>query len=200
MNKHCKGCKREITWGGKDCPFCGTGQNIVRYYLPHLVTLLFLASLATWVAYSYIEQTTEQIRQNVTEQLQTQIKAEQQQSENLKKQITQLQNELRSTQQQLSEFQTQQSNNFEDAEAKRQALQQQLEEAQQEAERQKGRANWLGKENLRLKTELESLKQHIANLEKSSDSLNKPSMGDAPSAETLSDIEAAKVSDSDGDQ
>jgi hypothetical protein len=198
MSKHCRGCNREISWGSYACPFCGAGSNPIRYYLPHLGVLAVVVATATGLSRVYIEHTAETIQQQAETEWKAQLKSVQETNQSLKQQLTQLKNELAIAQQEVEQLKSQQADSIGDAEARNTALKQQLSELQQEAERQKGRANWLGKENTRLKSELEQLKQQLVELQQSTSRQTGSAMFKVPETDSDASNQPPEKSDEDG--
>lgn len=165
MSKHCTGCKREISWGQKDCPFCGTSQSRIRQFLPYLTAVAVILGAAFWFGTLFLDQSISKIREQVQHEMSTQLEAERETIQNLNQQVADLRQQLAASDSELIKLKSQQSSSINEAQAENESLKNQLQTAQQEAERQKGRANWLGRENVKLKDEVDSLKQQLTELQ-----------------------------------
>ncbi|MEE4244576.1 MAG: hypothetical protein V2I33_04150 [Kangiellaceae bacterium] len=152
MAKHCSGCKREISWGNKDCPFCGSSHSSVFNSIKVLVVPAVVAMSSAAATYWY----SEQLNNQKSEALATEL---QQVKQQLIDQEVKLQKEIDTLNEEVAAANEAKRTNSSALAEQNKLLQQQLEASSQEIAKQKGRAGWLGRENRRLSNELTALKR-----------------------------------------
>ncbi len=166
MQKQCIGCQREISWGHNECPFCGASQSRLKYYRPQLLILLLLTAVGFWAGRYIHQQALTTAKLSIAEENQAIIQQNESQIQSLNAVLKEKEGELAILRTELNQLKENQSSNASETQNQLNDLRNQLTSAKAEAEKQQGRADWLGRENVRLKQEVEQLKQSLAEAEK----------------------------------
>lgn len=168
MQKQCIGCQREISWGQNECPFCGASQSRLKYYRPQLLILLLLIAAGLWGGRTVYQQALASAQQSMAEENQAIIQQNESQIQSLQTALAEKESELTTLQTELNQLKESQSSSASETQSQLKELRTQLTSAKAEVEKQQGRANWLGKENIRLKSEIDQLKLSLVEAEKQS--------------------------------
>ncbi len=161
MNKHCIGCQREISWGDNACPFCGASQSYIKYHFKSVVLVIIVLGALGYGGKTLFDLALAKSEQKITEQSQQELTQAKQSIAEKQTLITDLKKQLADATQKIEEFEKQKSANASQAQAASASLKQQLDATQKELEKQQGRAGWLGRENTRLKNEMNTLQQKL---------------------------------------
>ncbi len=165
MQKQCIGCQREISWGDNECPFCGASQSRLKYYRPQLLLLLLLIAVGLLGGRYIHQQALASAEQSMAENNHAIIQKNESQIQALQTALKDKESELTNLRTELNQLRDSQSSSASETESQLNELRNQLTSAKAEAEKQLGRANWLGKENVRLKSEIDQLKQALVEAE-----------------------------------
>ena len=170
MQKRCIGCKRNIAKDLQQCYFCGAHQGFIRYYRNSIIVTLILLLAVLWSGYRYIEKitldaqvTAAQIAENKNNELIHQLNQ-------TKLQLEQANNRFEQANEKIKQAQanaTQGSDLLGESKL-------QLQQQQDKTKKAESRANWLSKENGRLKSEIKSLTEKLAEIESSPAISNQP--------------------------
>ena len=155
MTSRCISCKREIAKSQKDCYICGSQQNYFIYYLKPLFSIFILLLVVAWFANGELDKRILDFQANQeNEKLQNAIqvgKDEERLNDNVN--LLKVENEALKDKINLQNLEIAKgSSNSSDN--------------QKLLDKEKGRTNWLRKENSRFAVKIKSLTEHIANLEK----------------------------------
>ncbi|WMS87927.1 hypothetical protein [Pleionea litopenaei] len=165
MASHCRGCQREISWGNKDCPFCGQSNSSISGFLKFISLLTLFLFISGSLGYGYAEWQKKHYQEEIKSSYDRQIQELSQANQATENKNQELIEERSSLLTQVDKLKSAQSSSNNASDEQIANLKQQLDNAEQEAKRQEGRASWLGKENQRYKDELESLKLQVNNLQ-----------------------------------
>jgi len=165
MAKQCIGCKREISTGILICPFCGANQSFFQYYLKSFVLFLLIVISAIIAGYYLVNQSVAQAKLELEQSHERQLNQAEEKIQRLETALLDSQKQLRAAQLEIQTSLENQTANADQAGALEAELNQKLKNAQADAKRQQDRAGWLSRENAKLKTEIETLKQQLAGLQ-----------------------------------
>jgi chromosome segregation ATPase len=161
MQKKCINCKREIEAKQKQCYLCGAEQSYFKRFSKNLLLLALILIAAGTLAKHYHQAALIKAEQQSQAAVSSQLEQLNSKIQSLEKSLTTSQQQLIDKQGKLSELEAQQSASASQTDQVSQALEQQLATTKASEKKQRDRASWLGRENVRLKAELEQLQQSI---------------------------------------
>jgi chromosome segregation ATPase len=172
MSKKCIGCKRELAKHETSCPACGAEQNIFKYHRTSIIVLLMIISGLGYAASRYVDSESSKIRETVKSEFDENLRSSQEKIEALSSELASTKSQLESATQNLDQLKTENNNSSNQAGQVLKDLREKLADTESELKKQQGRAGWLGRENSRIKTELDALKKQIETLSSSNTESN----------------------------
>jgi len=201
MSKKCIGCKRELAKHETSCPACGAEQSFFKYHSTSIIALVLIAGGVGYAASRYIDNESLKIKEAVKIEYDKSLQQSQERIDALESELDSTRSQLADANEASEKLKAESSDNSNQADQVLNNLRSKLADAEAEAKKQQGRAGWLGKENARLKTELESLKNQITALQQANESTN-ASINDntqAPTEAPINQEQDTQETDNDSD-
>lgn len=155
MANRCRGCKREISKGQKNCYLCGATQSYFRFYLKSATVILLVLGGIAASSFWYMENKALEVKLDSVLLAQAGNKANESTIAQLTEKVAVTEKALKTTEEKLSvvQLEVQQSRD------KIADIQLKLDQAEKEIVETDKRAGWLLKLNRQLKAQVKELQQ-----------------------------------------
>ena len=190
MSKKCIGCNRELPKQATICPACGAQQSILKHHKISIIVMLLALAGLSYAATRYVDSEAVKITEAVKSELDKELYDAQAQVLELKSELDSTKSQLSKVNETLDQLKAENSTSSSQADQIQSDLRKKLSAAEAESKKQQGRAGWLGRENARLKAELESLKKQVSTLQL-------PSSNNKDNLLGISSVEAGRSSNAD---